>query len=141
MSGSSGSHDGPQRQERRRTPRHLLGAVRQVAEIHNGRQPSADAFQRVQIVDVSCDGFAYLTLSIPESEEVLVIMGDQRELSCLRARVVYSKVLEQWGRQIVRVGCQFTGDAQVDAISLVRAEETKDHRLLPELAALMPLLE
>ena len=100
--------------DRRESPRHAFGIVQQVAEMIGGEMPASDSFKRVQIVDVSRRGFAYYTLSEPTRDEVVVIMGDPPALECMTARIVYAQTLEEFGHQIFRIGCHFTGNAELD---------------------------
>lgn len=123
-------------EERRAVPRHAFGVVQQVAEVAGDAPLSAGQFSRVQIVDLSRDGFAYLTLSKPTGDEVVVIMGDPPDLDCLTGRIVYARTMEEFGHTFYRIGCQFTGKPQLNVQSVLSGQRCDTETMLRELSRL-----
>ena len=106
--------------ERRSTPRCPLNTVQQLAEIVDGSMPSPDAFERVQCIDISRSGFAFYTRMVPESGEFVIALGDAPDFVYLTASIVQSKMVDRWGQKFYRIGCQFTGRAELTGHSLSR---------------------
>ncbi len=112
----------PQR-DNRQTPRFPFRAVQYLAEIVGGQLPNPDAFERVQCVDISRSGFAFCRMTLPGSDELVIALGEPPDITYLRARVVQWRTVVRQGQELFRIGCQFTGRADLEDHSLVLKQQ------------------
>ncbi|HKD37262.1 MAG TPA: hypothetical protein VKB78_10685 [Pirellulales bacterium] len=93
---------------RRTEQRHSFQGLQLVAPFSNGGLPDKSTFRSVQCVDLSANGFSYLSAEAPSSERLVVVFSIN-PLICLVADAVYSERLDDGEAAMYRVGCQFTG--------------------------------
>ncbi len=101
-------------EERRNRLRLSLGDIRQIAPVIRGELPAPNEFRPIQVVDLSSDGFSFFDLAPPASDELAIVLGEPENPICLTASVVYTKTIERWGYEYLRVGCQFTGETKLN---------------------------
>ena len=114
----SGKSTNP-RDERRDMPRHAFGVVQPVANSPSSDEQPVDTLKRVQILELSQRGFSYYAVSAPETEELVVVLGQGPDAQYLPAQVVNARMMEEAGHIFYRVGCRFVGDVPPDTITMV----------------------
>ncbi|MGE0610275.1 MAG: hypothetical protein AB7O62_24510 [Pirellulales bacterium] len=80
--------------------RHAYQRIQRVAPVFGGRMPDKAAFREVRCFDLSATGFSYLTLTPPESDELVVALGTPPHLTHFKASVVHETTYQL-------VGCRF----------------------------------
>ncbi len=109
--------------EKRRAPRYPYNVVQHIAEIVDGELPAPDSFESIRCLDISRTGFAFYRPTLPESEELVVALGEDSDRVYLTARIVHSKQSDRCGYTFFRIGCEFTGALDLKDRSLVHNEE------------------
>lgn len=74
--------------------------------------PDLDTFEQVQCHNISAHGFAYYHPEPPDSEEVVVALGNHPTLVYLIARVAHVTAMEFEGRDTYLIGCKYTSRAR-----------------------------
>ncbi len=93
------------RREGQRSPYQCLQLI---APLHCDLMPAPSQFARVQCVDLSPGGLAYLSDEPPATEQIVVALGTEPVL-LLIARVTRHERIFRNGRSKFRVACHFTG--------------------------------
>jgi hypothetical protein len=94
--------------DRRQQSRHSFQCLQLVAPFTDGQSPDRSTFRSVQCVDLSAEGFSYLSAERPPSQRLMVVFS-LNPLICLVADVVNCEPREDGDAVIYRVGCRFSG--------------------------------
>ena len=94
--------------ERRDGSRSQFDCMQLIAPYTEGRMPLASEFRSVRCNDISPGGISYLTPTIPEHRQILVLLGPAPFI-LLKAEVAHHKPIVSEGRTEYLIGCRFTG--------------------------------
>jgi hypothetical protein len=106
------------RREGRRSPYRCLQLI---APLYYQQMPPPSHFRRMQCVDLSPGGLAYLSDEPPPTDRIVVALGDD-PVVLLVARVTRHEREYRDGRSIFRVACRFTGRLRNDDQSAAEFE-------------------
>ncbi|MFV1963956.1 MAG: hypothetical protein ACC628_00930 [Pirellulaceae bacterium] len=101
-------------EEKRSSPRHKYAHRQWLAPIVQDEMPSPAKFVSVVFEDLSCGGVTFCMDVKPQFHECVLALGRAHDLVYLCAKVAHCEQVERNGQPIVRVGCQFTGRAELD---------------------------
>jgi hypothetical protein len=93
------------RREGRRSPYRCLQLI---APLYYNQMPAPSHFSRMQCVDLSPGGLAYLSDEPPPTDRIVVALGDD-PVVMLIARVTRQERERHNGRSMYRVACRFIG--------------------------------
>jgi hypothetical protein len=102
--------------ERRTGRRRRYSCLQWVAPYRNGRLPEASEFTRVQCIDLSSGGFAFLAEEGGDYEFLVVALGNPPSLF-LSAESVRRCVVPFEGKNRVQLGCRFVAKLDVPEYS------------------------
>jgi len=88
--------------------RHDFHCMQLIAPVIDGRMPDQSMFRRVQCLDLSQNGFAYLSPEPPTEESLIVALGSV-PFTFLSAQVMHHRPIAQGSAIEYLVGCRFTG--------------------------------
>jgi PAS domain S-box-containing protein len=97
--------------QRRGLPRRAYPYKQKVASIIKGELPEKDAFMKVTCHDIGAGGFSYYAASSPESDEVVVGLGQEPNIKYMTAQVAHLERVEIDGKSMYLIGCSYTGHA------------------------------
>jgi hypothetical protein len=83
--------------------------VQSIAPCIEGKLPDRSHLREVRCHDISSKGFSFLLASKPDFNELVAAFGSEQSQIFLRARVVHSTPLRHHGRNVLLVGCEYTG--------------------------------
>jgi PAS domain S-box-containing protein len=109
--------------ERRTHDRRPYSCVQSVAPCIHGKLPERTQFRPVRCHDISPRGFSFLLAAPPDFEELVAAFGSAQSRLYLRGRVVHSTPFRQGGRNVVLVGCEYSGRVRLPWIGTAVAEE------------------
>ncbi len=97
---------GIDRRQRQRRPYPFKQAI---APIVDGKIPAAQDFIDVQCHDISAGGFSFLSVGPPASDSFVIVLGQPPNVTHVTAQVVHVRRVEQGGRRMYLIGCNYTG--------------------------------
>lgn len=95
--------------ERRTHDRRPYSCVQSVAPCVDGKLPERHHFREVRCHDISPRGFSFLLAAKPNFDELVAAFGSTHTRLFLRARVVHTTPFKYEGRNVLLVGCEYTG--------------------------------
>jgi PAS domain S-box-containing protein len=101
----------PIHRERRRRPRLSYPYRQFVAPVLGGKLPGKQEFLEIECSDIASGGFSFLSATPPQSETLVVGLGNPPKLTYLTAQVVHVTRVDRDGRRVFLVGCNYTGRA------------------------------
>jgi len=93
----------------RRHIRHSLCQKQRMAPYKGKDQkPDEQQFTEIEFLDISLSGVAFLTNIRPETDSIVLTLGDPQQKYYMVARIVHVAEAPDEGANILRVGCEFT---------------------------------
>jgi PAS domain S-box-containing protein len=105
---STDSHSAP-RTDRRSHGRRPYSCVQSIAPCLDGKLPDRDQFRVVRCHDISPRGFSFLLATQPHFDDLVAAFGSAQSRLFLRSRVIHATPQRHEGRNVVLVGCEYTG--------------------------------
>lgn len=102
-------HSPPDGQDRRERNRRTYSRVELVAPFVEGRVPHRSEFREVRLNDISEQGFSYLAPQAPDSDNIVMVLGEPPTCAYLTAVVCHCTPKKVGARTRYLVGCRFTG--------------------------------
>jgi len=99
-------------QDRRNRTRREYPYVQFVGSIRDGKLPPRKLFRQVRCRDISPRGFAFYSPESPTETQLVIAFGQQPDIIYLVAEVVHVTPVEQNGKPMYVVGCQYVGRAE-----------------------------
>ena len=101
--------------ERRSVPRRQYPHAQEMAWFIDDKLPDDEAFTRARCLDISSQGFAFVTPQPPPSDKVVIRLGFGAKPVFLVAKVIHSQLAQCDGKAVYRVGCRFVGRAKYES--------------------------
>jgi PAS domain S-box-containing protein len=118
----SGASEVPQREraplqpslkEQRRSPRRSFRFPQKIAPLRGATSPSPEQFFEVLCEDLSAGGFSFYLDRRPDFNQLVVMLGQEPEISYLTAQVVRNTPKKIQGREMFLIGCRFNDRFQI----------------------------
>lgn len=95
--------------DRRSRARREYPYIQLIAPLPADRVPQEAEFRETRCHDISSRGFSFLSVSVPQYDEVVVAFGTRQSAVYLTADIRHATPTEIDGRQMYIVGCRYTG--------------------------------
>jgi PAS domain S-box-containing protein len=94
-------------QERRFNPRRPYPYRQSIGYVVDGNLPNVNDFQQVDCNDIAANGFSFLSPQPPQSDSLVVALGNYPRLTYLSAQVVHATRVEHEGQHKFLIGCAY----------------------------------
>jgi hypothetical protein len=95
--------------ERRRRTRRPYPYRQMIAPILQGKLPAEGDFAEFECYDISPGGFSFWSPSPPQSESLVVALGNAPQLAYLTAQVAHVTRGKHKGKKMYLIGCAYIG--------------------------------
>jgi PAS domain S-box-containing protein len=95
--------------ERRGSPRRPYPYHQAIGYILESRLPDPADFHETECHDISASGFSFLSRRPPQSDKLVVALGNPSRLTYIAAYIVHATRVEHNGRRLFLIGCTFSG--------------------------------
>jgi PAS domain S-box-containing protein len=95
--------------ERRKRPRRSFPYRQRVAPIVDGELPRPEQFVEIDCKDIGVGGFSYVAPAPPQSESLVVELGNPPEVTRMIAQIAHVTRVELDGTKQYLIGCSYSG--------------------------------
>jgi PAS domain S-box-containing protein len=96
-------------EDRRFCPRRAYPYRQAVGHVFDGRLPDRAEFQSVECNDIAPSGFSFFSTGPPQSDTLVVALGNPPRLTYLSAQVIHATRVQCDGQPKFLVGCAYLG--------------------------------
>jgi PAS domain S-box-containing protein len=95
--------------DRRYCPRRAYPYRQAIGYVFDGRLPDKADFQRVECNDIAPSGFSFFSAGPPQSDTLVVALGNHPRLTYLSAQVIHATRVQRNGQTAFLIGCAYLG--------------------------------
>lgn len=99
----------PLQADRRKRPRRSFPYRQRLAPIFDGKLPNERDFVEIDCNDIGVGGFSYLSPKPPETETVVIELGNSPNVTRMIAQIAHVTRMSKEGGSQYLVGCSYTG--------------------------------